>query len=681
MAPMLRTPSIRVLVATLAVVPVVVLAVVLVSLLAASTGEISERLGESLVDNATSSVRADVSTFLGGAVRVSDLYERRLAAELLPMNDLGAWERPELDDLVVNPGVASICFGAANGETTWLLRRADHLELGCVGPDGSATEFRIDPASGAIDPRPLRTYEYDPRKRPWYSMATATGAPTWTPVYFWFGDVGAASETGAGYTRPIRRPDGSTAGVLVIDVTLSGLSTFLRSLQFSSSGSIYIVDGENRLVAASHGDVNSARGERLKLAQSDEPGARELAAALGDPGHDQGAERTVRFEVDRKAVRARITPLRPYPGIDWSIVAVIPESAFLADAQALQRRALLLSIVGVVGSLALAFVLASRISRPLVSIAHHVRNVGRGDFHSRLHLRGARELCTLSDELNRMAVALQEHMQLQQSLAVAMQVQQDLLPAGPPKVAGVDIAGQSKYCDSTGGDYYDFIEVSDLPGGRVLVAVGDVMGHGIAAALLMATARAALRAHAWRHGSLGELMDRVNAVLAREARHGRFMTMVLVIVDPLECTVRWASAGHDPPIIFDARESRFLDLEGGDLPLGVMEDTCYEEYVLTGLPPGSIVFIGTDGIWEAVNESGAFFGKDKLRDLIRKAAADGSTSAVIVDRVQSSLAGFSGACPPQDDITLVVMRLETITLGSRSEDTAERGTRAGAMTS
>src|SRR5690349_20278555 len=142
MAPMLRTPSIRVLVATLAVVPVVVLAVVLVTLLAASTREISERLGESLVDNATSSVRADVSSFLSGAVRVSDLYERRLAGGLLPTTDLGAWERPELDDLVVNPGVASICFGAASGETTWLLRRADHLELGCVGPDGSATEFR-----------------------------------------------------------------------------------------------------------------------------------------------------------------------------------------------------------------------------------------------------------------------------------------------------------------------------------------------------------------------------------------------------------------------------------------------------------------------------------------------------------------------------------------------------------
>ncbi len=673
-----RTPSIRTLVAALAVGPVALLAITMVVLLAASTRSISERLGNSLVDNATDNVRADVSVFLGGAVRVSDLYERRLAAGLLPGEGLAAWERPQLDDLVVNPGVASICFGAVSGETTWLLRREAQLEVGRVAPDGTATEHRIDPATGAIDPTPTRTYSYDPRKRPWYAVATTAGAPVWTPVYFWFGDVGADSETGAGYTRPITNQDGTHAGVLVVDVTLGGISTFLRSLEFSSTGSIYIVDGKGLLVAASHGGVNSPDGERLAFAGSGQPEARAIAAAISGSGFVREAERTIRVDVDGRPVRARITPLRPYPGIDWSIVAVIPESAFLADAHSLQRRALLLGVVAVIGSLSLAFVLASRISRPLLAIADHVRKIGRGEFHSRLHLRGAKELRSLSDELNRMAVALHEHIQLQQSLAVAMQVQQDLLPAGPPSVAGVDIAGQSKYCDATGGDYYDFIEVSDLPGGRVLIAVGDVMGHGIAAALLMATARAALRAHAWRHGSLGELMDRVNAVLAREARHGRFMTMVLVILDPLDCTVRWASAGHDPPIIFDAKEQRFLDLEGGDLPLGVMEDTRYEEYVVSGLPLGSIVFIGTDGIWEAANAAGEFFGKERLRDLIRAADADeDATSAGIVERVQQDLKEFCGVCPPQDDITLVVLRLEAMTQAERYEDATARKAESG----
>jgi hypothetical protein len=142
---MRRTPSIKVLIATLAIVPVFLLAIALFSLLAVSTQDISERLGITLVDNATSDVRTDVASFLAGAVRVSDLYERRVRAGLLPTQDLKAWERPQLDDLAVNPTVASISFGAATGETTWVLRRAGHLELGRVAPDGSAVERRIDP--------------------------------------------------------------------------------------------------------------------------------------------------------------------------------------------------------------------------------------------------------------------------------------------------------------------------------------------------------------------------------------------------------------------------------------------------------------------------------------------------------------------------------------------------------
>lgn len=651
-----RPPSIRVLIATLAVVPVLLLAVALFSLLAVSTQEISERLGNSLVDNATTHVRSDVATFLGNAVRVSDLYERRVRAGLLPTRGLEAWERPQLDDLSVNTSVASICFGAVNGETTWLLRRPSYTEVGRVAPDGTAVELRIDPQTGTIDPNPVRTYTYDPRQRPWYKTAIDANSPVWTPVYFWYGDAGADSETGAGYTRPIHAPDGSLAGVLVVDVTLGGISSFLASLQFSSAGSIFIIDSESKLVAASHGAVNSAEGERLPLASSTHPSARAVAAALHNAPH--GTEHTFRVQIDGRPARARVSPLRPYPGIDWSIVAVIPESVFLADAQAMQRRALLLSIVAGVGGLALALILASYLTRPFLALVDHVRRVGKGDFDSRLHLKSARELQALSTELNRMAASLKEHVELQHSLAVAMQVQQDLLPSGAPKTPGLDIAGQSKYCDATGGDYYDFIDVSDLPGGRVLIAVGDVMGHGIAAALLMATARAALRAHSWRFGSLGELMDRVNTVLAREARHGRFMTMILVIVDPLDGVVRWASAGHDPPIIYEPHADRFIEVEGGDVPLGVIEETQYEEYTIPALAPGAVVFIGTDGIWEAANAEGAMFGKDRLRDLIR--AMPRASSAEIARRVQDELARFCGEQRPQDDVTLVVIRLENI---------------------
>src|SRR5262249_11002227 len=163
-----------------------------------------------------------------------------------------AWEPTMLDDLLTTPDVASICFGNAAGDSTWLLRHAGRLEAGRAdGPRDSFTqEFVVDAATGALDlDHPIRTYQYDPRQRPWYAAALQSEAPVWTPIYFWFGDTGADLETGTGYARSINDEDTRTVrGVLVIDVTLGALSGFLKRLPLAQQGSIFITDETNHLV-------------------------------------------------------------------------------------------------------------------------------------------------------------------------------------------------------------------------------------------------------------------------------------------------------------------------------------------------------------------------------------------------------------------------------------------------
>src|SRR5262249_37327111 len=144
-------------------------------------------------------------------------------------------------------------------------------------------------------------------------------------------------------------------------------------------------------------------------------------------------------------------------------------------------------------SLALGLLLARRLSRPILNLTNHVKRVGQGELDARLNLKGAKELVVLSEEINYMTRGLRQRMALEHSLAVAMEVQQSLLPAVDPQYACLDVAGRSQYCEETGGDYYDFIDVNYLADSSLLVAVGDVSGHGIAAALLMASARGALR--------------------------------------------------------------------------------------------------------------------------------------------------------------------------------------------
>lgn len=660
MAARLRRPrhhaSVRRLVALAVVLPIVAVSLVLVGLLVRSSNHISEDLASTLATSAAQRVRADVHAYLASAVRVSDLYERRLAGGVLSTRELSGWERYMLDDLATTPTVASICFANPGGDTTWLLRAHGRLELRRVSGAriDAAQEFEVDQA-GRIEPEPIRTYRYDPRERPWYQAALAADGPVWTPVYFWFPDQGSDWVTGAGYSRAIRDPDGRLLGVLVIDVTLGALSQFIQTMPLAQSGWVFLLDDQDRLVASSQGHVNSPSGERLSLASSPAPVARAVHRAVAGEQEAFPARGMWRVHLGEQAARVDCVPLDAQPGLAWRVVTVVPESLFLADARQMQRRAILLSILAVVASLLIGLALAHWLTRPLLQLAGHIRRVGAGDFESRLELHAARELQELSEELNRMAAGLKERMQLQQDVAVATHVQQSLLPQVMPLVPGLELAGRSRYCDATGGDYFDFVEVTGLPRQQTLVAVGDVMGHGIGAALLMATARAALRAAAEQTADLGELMTAVNHVLTRDARHRRFMTMVLMVVEPQARCVRWARAGHDPVLVYEPAGDTFAELDDGDVVLGVDESVAYQEFRREDLTVGSVLVVGTDGIWEARNEPGEMYGKDRLRDVIRSNSAGGA--ARVAAAIEDSLRHHLGDRPLQDDVTFVVVKL------------------------
>jgi phosphoserine phosphatase RsbU/P len=327
-----------------------------------------------------------------------------------------------------------------------------------------------------------------------------------------------------------------------------------------------------------------------------------------------------------------VASLQPYPGIEWRVVAVLPESAFLAKATAAQHRAVVLSLVALIGGMVLALTMARQAARPLFTLIAHVRRLGRGDLDSRLDLHVAREFSELSEAVNRMADDLKERLELQQAMQVAQQVQQSLLPAQTPHLAHLEVVGRSQYCDSTGGDYYDFIDVAHHSGDGALIAVGDVMGHGIGAALLMASARAALRTHCIDEPDLGRLLQRMNYVLLGEARHYRFVTMVLLSIQPQAGVLRWACAGHDLPLVFNPHTQQFLRFDGGDIPLGIDPDVPYQQYEVGGLCPGSLLVIGTDGVWETTNADGEMFGRERLASLLR--ACGQCTAVQIADRVE-----------------------------------------------
>ncbi len=242
------------------------------------------------------------------------------------------------------------------------------------------------------------------------------------------------------------------------------------------------------------------------------------------------------------------------------------------------------------------------------------------------------------------------------ALEVAEEVQQNLLPRKIPSISGLDIAAKSIYCNKTGGDFYDFLPVSKNSDGQFKVVIGDVSGHGIAAGLLMTTARALIRSRSAQPGTLSEIVTDVNRDLTLDIHDsGRFTTLIYLMVDPQNHQLKWVRAGHDAALLYDPDSDRFEDLYGSGLALGWDETYQYQENVRTGLAKGQVIFLGTDGIWESFNLKGEPFGKDQVKETIRRNAA--ANAEQIMNAILTALAGYRQGMEPEDDVTLVVIKI------------------------
>lgn len=241
------------------------------------------------------------------------------------------------------------------------------------------------------------------------------------------------------------------------------------------------------------------------------------------------------------------------------------------------------------------------------------------------------------------------------ALMLAGEVQKSLLPQDRPVVKGLDIAGRTISCDEIGGDYYDFISRQEKGTGPFNVVVGDIAGHGVDSALLMTTARAFLRMRASQPGTISEIISSMNHHLVRDVLEtGRFMTLFYLSLDPEKKTIEWVRAGHDPALLYDPANDTFEELKGSGIALGVADDVEYHMNKRDGLTNDQIIAVGTDGIWESTNPQGEMFGKDRLRELIRR-HADHSASSILA-MVYEELRQFTAGRKTEDDITLVIIK-------------------------
>lgn len=303
-----------------------------------------------------------------------------------------------------------------------------------------------------------------------------------------------------------------------------------------------------------------------------------------------------------------------------------------------------------------AFWSARSMTRPLQVMVEAVDRLAGGDFSSRMEFATGDERAILARAFNEMVPQLEDRLRIRKALEVAQEVQQNLLPLEIPVLPGFDISARAIYCDETGGDYFDFFHCGkDCE--WLGVAIGDVSGHGVPAALLMTTARALLRMRSSQPGSMAEVVTSVNRHLTADTcEGGRFMTLFYLNIDQANRSLRWVRAGHEPGIFYDPGTDTFEELLGPGIALGVDEEWQHEENERGGLASGQIILLGTDGIWETFNAKKEMFGKQRLYEIIRQNADN--TAKDIEKAVLEALGDFRGKGNQEDDITMVVIKVK-----------------------
>jgi len=327
---------------------------------------------------------------------------------------------------------------------------------------------------------------------------------------------------------------------------------------------------------------------------------------------------------------------------------------------------LLLAIVGVLAGLFLVIIAVAsgvgirvvhNVTQSVGALKKGTQRVRAGDFEYRIQLDSRDEFQDLagsfnvmSAEIRRMLVAVKEKEKLEAELRIARSIQQRLLPQSSPDIPGYQVTGTSISAREVGGDYFDYLSF----GPRMLgLAIADVSGKGMTAALLMANLQASLRAFAREPSGIADVLGQLNTHLHRTTSAEMYATCFYGILDGETGMFTYANAGHNPPLLVRA-DGRMEFLEAGGLPLGMLEGFPYEEGRVD-LAAGDLLILYTDGVTEAENAEGQQLGDERFREVA--VTSRGDSAGGVQGKIQRAVQEFAGGHDQSDDLTVITLKV------------------------
>ncbi len=358
---------------------------------------------------------------------------------------------------------------------------------------------------------------------------------------------------------------------------------------------------------------------------------------------DQGGQRILGLIAVRTSLAGLFESLYPTSGLSRITLSVL-----------LVLSTLLLAAV--LFSSALGFGINRTITSSVKALRHGTEQLRKGNLEISIDVQNRDELGELAESFNHMTrdlrrmisqIAMKER--LERELQIAREIQLKLLPGELPEIPGYSLAARSDPAEEVGGDYYDVLPRDH---GKLLIALGDVSGKGVAAAMLMSNLQANLHVLASQNIPLIEVMKQLNVQIFRNSTPEMFITFFLAELDGDSGKVQFINAGHDTPVMISDGECQ--NLESGGLLLGVDPDANYQTGKVK-LETGGLIVVYSDGLTEAMNETGVEFGRDRLIDELLN-LKDMQVDAIVDDVMEKVRLYVGGEQTAEDDLTLMVVK-------------------------
>ncbi len=462
------------------------------------------------------------------------------------------------------------------------------------------------------------------------------------PMYKWNRD----SQTVSVYSDLVML-EGNEKGRIEVKIKVSDLVEQLaKSTWWKSNKTLVIDQGGNIIASSSYREksVNLGGGKRfgetdiLEKSTLNQIG-KELFGTVFGNGHPPN----------------EISGFYRLSEVPWYMVVVAPGETVLQPILKFRLYYSMLFAAAILLIIAFIRINTTKMTNAIHNVSIAAEDLSNGVFGAPLPVESSDEIAELTKSFNKMTTQLKQGLKLQKAMEIAKEVQQNFLPNTKYVGQGLEIYGSSRYCHETGGDFFDLLQYGNRSN-KIGVVVGDVVGHGVGAALLMASVRAMLRTRSSQPGELKDIVTDVNQVLCKDtAETSNFVTLFYVTIDSSEKIIEWVRGGHDPSYVYYPDRNEFIELRGRGVALGIDGNLKYEQSSLDITAENQIIVIGSDGAWESENSFGNQFGKDRLQEIIKEHHTESPER--LIDIINERIDLFLDGTEPQDDITFMVIKI------------------------